>query len=119
MPTATRTGSTKPRGCRTKRKAYYEAGKLRLGLKKKPRWHPAYIRKMYGMSVDQLQEEISNSDGLCAICRQHSDLVIDHDHQSNKYRGLLCRSCNLLLGFAHDEVEMLESAIRYLKERQL
>jgi hypothetical protein len=58
--------------------------------------------------------------GKCAICGKHPDrLQIDHDH-SQIYpvliRGLLCHSCNTLLGRAKDDVEILKSAISYIRK---
>ena len=56
----------------------------------------------------------------------NKESVIDHDHQYKKKdfkenpsllpRGLLCNSCNLLLGHAKDNVQILKSAIRYLDD---
>lgn len=38
-------------------------------------------------------------DGRCAVCGSSSGpLVIDHDHDTGKVRGLLCRSCNVSEG---------------------
>ena len=56
----------------------------------------------------------------------NKESVIDHNHQYEKKdykknstllpRGLLCNSCNLLLGHAKDSVQILKSAIRYLDD---
>lgn len=59
--------------------------------------------------------------GCCAICGTHqanlkTTLCVDHNHQTKKIRGLLCNRCNLLLGMAHDNPEILQKAIEYLKE---
>ena len=61
----------------------------------------------------------------CGICNMHEKdcwngktrhygLYIDHDHVTGKVRGLLCHSCNLILGHAKDKVDILNSAIDYL-----
>jgi hypothetical protein len=51
----------------------------------------------------------------CAICINDADLNVDHCHTSGRVRGLLCMTCNLLLGYANDDPKVLESAIAYLK----
>ena len=57
--------------------------------------------------------------GLCAICKKsqkHKRLATDHCHKKNFVRGLLCEKCNLLLGYANDNIQLLKSAIKYLKK---
>jgi hypothetical protein len=39
---------------------------------------------------------------------------IDHCHDSHKVRGILCRNCNLLLGYAKDSEGVLISATKYI-----
>lgn len=71
--------------------------------------------------------------GVCKICQnlevknnsskknpQIKRLSVDHCHKSHiegitKIRGLLCTNCNLMIGYAKDNIEILESAIQYLK----
>ena len=36
--------------------------------------------------------------GRCAMCGSEGVLVADHDHETGRLRGLLCRSCNSLEG---------------------
>lgn len=59
-------------------------------------------------------------EGLCAICRQPSDgrrLDIDHDHKTDRVRGLLCRKCNLSIGKFEDDPNMLRRAAEYLERK--
>lgn len=51
----------------------------------------------------------------CMICKGTKRLSIDHNHKTEKYRGLLCHNCNIGLGNFKDNVELLEKAIQYLK----
>ena len=55
------------------------------------------------------------SDSICEICKNETKLVFDHDHQTMLHRGWLCHKCNRLLGQANDRVDILQSAIDYLK----
>lgn len=40
--------------------------------------------------------------------------VVDHDHETGKVRGLLCNSCNVMLGHSKDDVAILQKGIEYL-----
>ena len=50
----------------------------------------------------------------CEICHRSSPLVADHDHQTNKFRGWLCRTCNMGLGMFGDNREIMSAAINYV-----
>jgi Recombination endonuclease VII len=70
-------------------------------------------------TIDEYNESLERQDYCCAICHRHKDsfkyrLSVDHDHYTNEVRGLLCRRCNLLLGFCGDSIGILESTIKYL-----
>jgi len=63
---------------------------------------------------------------VCAICYklesigsyvkgQPKRLAIDHNHKTGYVRGLLCHSCNVSIGSMNDSIELLQSAITYLK----
>ena len=46
-----------------------------------------------------------------------NSLVMDHNHETGKFRGMLCNHCNRGLGHFLEDVSILEKAILYLKER--
>lgn len=77
--------------------------------------------KRYGISPEQYQKMLDKQNGVCAICESdtpgggHNYLYIDHSHFDGTIRGLLCRDCNLLLGYAKDNKAILKSGIDYLK----
>lgn len=43
------------------------------------------------------------------------DWLLDHDHSTGKFRGLLCHNHNAMLGHAHDNVEELRDGVEYLQ----
>ena len=42
-------------------------------------------------------------------------LVVDHNHETEKVRGLLCKNCNICLGMFFGSIDFLESSVLYLK----
>lgn len=71
----------------------------------------------YRITTNDYARMFSEQSGLCAICLELAGddvLHVDHCHKTGRIRGLLCRSCNLLLGMAKDNPEILESAISYM-----
>ena len=73
----------------------------------------------YGLTPDDYYSMLCKQDGKCAICRcsTHLDKFnVDHNHKTNKARGLLCHRCNLLIGFADDNIELLKSCITYIRQ---
>lgn len=87
----------------------------------KPERGRSYSRyRRYGITKEEYDRLNAEQGGLCAICgtdtpgRNHSTLYIDHDHTTGKVRGLLCCDCNLLLGYAKDNIQIMETAIKYL-----
>ena len=55
----------------------------------------------------------------CAICRtdvpRGRGWHQDHCHATEEPRGILCGSCNLMLGHAKDSIDTLQRAIEYLQ----
>lgn len=50
----------------------------------------------------------------CIICGSEEDLVVDHCHEKNIIRGMLCNHCNRGLGHFRDNPNLLEFARIYL-----
>lgn len=75
-------------------------------------------KTVYGITPDEYFQMLSAQGGGCAICGRAPQpgkvLCVDHNHQTNKVRGLLCHGCNHALGCFGDTVEGLRKAIQYL-----
>lgn len=57
----------------------------------------------YGITLEDYNQILAQQAEKCAICGKHQsefnyDLYVDHDHKTNKVRGLLCCGCNTGLG---------------------
>jgi hypothetical protein len=84
-------------------------------------------RHEYKITEEQFQQKMVEQDNKCAICgKPLVRPVVDHNHSccsqrktcGNCNRGILCQGCNTIIGLAQDSVEVLSSAIQYLKGYQ-
>ncbi len=55
-------------------------------------------------------------DGRCKMCRKAKSLVVDHDHQTGKVRGLLCSRCNVFLSYIENSPDLYSTALQYLQD---
>src|ERR1700739_472325 len=63
---------------------------------------------------------IKSHNGKCEICGEPGDgrwgqLNVDHCHETNVFRGLLCSNCNRGLGMFMDRPDLLRQAAIYLE----
>lgn len=73
------------------------------------------VLKKYGLTLENYETLYKNQEGKCAICETHYEvLCVDHDHKTNKVRGLLCKSCNKGLGIFGDTENGVQKALQYL-----
>ncbi len=84
--------------------------------------------KKYGLTQTEYENLLEQQNYKCKICSIYFKdapsigastkgiLCVDHDHKTNKIRGLLCSRCNTGLGLFFDDVSNLKNAILYLKE---
>jgi hypothetical protein len=75
-----------------------------------------HLKTRYGIPPEQYQELYNKQKGCCAICGGSGlKLHVDHCHTTQLVRMLLCNSCNLLLGFSKEQIDVLQKAIKYIK----
>ena len=51
----------------------------------------------------------------CELCHTPGKIFWDHDHANGKFRGWLCRSCNLILGHVRDSANQLRALAHYVE----
>ena len=53
----------------------------------------------------------------CDICgATDRTLLLDHDHDTKEFRGWLCVKCNTAIGYFHEDINLMNKAINYVKE---
>jgi hypothetical protein len=73
------------------------------------------LKDRYGITLADYMQMADRQGGRCASCGNLSqDLMVDHCHTSKKVRGLLCNTCNAIIGFASDNITILQLTIEYL-----
>lgn len=73
----------------------------------------------YKIKEEELKTMIENSNYQCEICKKKlvlQELCIDHNHDTKKVRGLLCRECNVGMGLFKDDIFLLQNTISYLNK---
>ena len=73
-----------------------------------------YRKHRYGVTPEFFDEQFEKQNGLCAVCKINVATDIDHSHETEQVRGLLCGSCNRALGLLQENREILQSAMDYL-----
>lgn len=81
-----------------------------------------HYQNRYGISLEQYEEKLKEQDYSCAICgSKHTSndrmkrLVVDHNHNTGQVRGLLCHACNVAIGAAKEQEDILMACISYLR----
>ncbi len=74
-----------------------------------------YQRKYnYGVTEQQIKIIENKQKYRCVLCHKKCKLFVDHNHKTNKIRGLLCRQCNLALGLIKDNPKIALRIVEYL-----
>lgn len=103
--------------CRHKERDYEKEYAYRNKKRKQKYWEDpdaarrAWEKSKYGVCKEDFQYS------CCWICGSTQKLCIDHCHNSNEVRGLLCVRCNTALGMFGDNTVSLHRAIEYLNKQ--
>jgi len=88
------------------------------------------LKKRFGITLEEYNQMNIKQKGRCAICgrpetysftppdglKRIRALSIDHNHETNEIRGLLCIKCNAGIGNFDENIEYLANAIAYLQK---
>ena len=73
------------------------------------------IKLLYNLSHEDWLKMWEAQNGKCAICgkifTKPSDACVDHNHETDEVRGLLCNKCNVGIGFFKENIVLLKNAI--------
>jgi len=76
------------------------------------------VQQTYGLKAGQYDELYAAQGGVCWLCRRakgvSKKLSVDHDHATGYVRGLLCTTCNKLLGHLRDDPDFAYRIADYL-----
>lgn len=82
----------------------------------------SYYKKRYGLTIEEVEYQLSVQNNLCATCSKPIHLehdkekaCVDHNHETGQIRALLCNHCNRALGLVLEDTKTLENMIKYLR----
>lgn len=85
--------------------------------------HASHIKREHGMSRADYETMLRVQRGRCAICRRlpeevgQKHLAVDHCHETNRARGLLCRLCNWTIGVIKEDPLTARALVAYIENR--
>ena len=103
----------------------------RLRCIEKPGWYEEkrkkalkyWLKRNYGLTPADYEAIATSQNDVCAICEKPETvtihdriprLTVDHNHETDRVRGLLCRKCNSAIGLFGEDTHVLAGAIKYL-----
>lgn len=98
---------------------YAEQKRMKYRYNKDLVW-ASNIKQRFGITPNDYYEMLEKQGGVCATCggqcKTGRRLAVDHDHITGKVRGLLCSSCNIVVGHLQDSPERIQRISDYLKQ---
>lgn len=108
---------------------YPEKYYVKARIRDNARWHSLSpeeklnktYKRNYNVSYNDVKQMYDDQQGLCGACEDPITLgrytgVVDHCHNTNKIRGVVCPACNKALGFVYDDTNRLNKLISYLEK---
>lgn len=73
---------------------------LRARISTAIKLNPSSYGSRYKLTREDVWRRLAAQDVRCAVCEASLEVmqwIVDHDHDTGRVRGLLCRSCNAQL----------------------
>ena len=114
--------------CKSCKKKFEQKARNTPERKKVKRKNDLLVK--YGLSLDDYDKMFEEQNGVCAMCGKPETrktvngavyrLSVDHNHLTNKNRGLLCKYHNTAIGQldVDENLDMLKAALKYLEKYQ-
>jgi len=107
----------------------YRKARLELCSLQAKRWRTAHpeksrlwakngaLKRRYGLDLGKLEAMRRFQDNACAVCgaTKVKRLCVDHNHKTNRVRGLVCGGCNNLIGYIETKPTRIMNVLRYLR----
>jgi hypothetical protein len=68
-----------------------------------------HLRFSYGLKPEDVPTN-------CQVCDSDKKICVDHDHETGRVRGFICDSCNVAIGKAQDDPNLLRALADYLEK---
>ena len=103
--------TNRPCGVQSKCKTCQNSGRIKYY---KPH---EVMRRKFNISESYYIELMKQED--CPCCgKKMEKKCIDHNHKTEKIRGVICNNCNTALGLLDDNKETLSNLIQYLERSE-
>lgn len=82
------------------------------------------LKMRYGITLEDFNAILEAQNNTCAICltpyseETSKRFCVDHNHRTGQVRGILCKNCNLALGFALENIDTLLKMAEYLNRHR-
>jgi hypothetical protein len=78
------------------------------------------LKRKYGITLEQKNQMVIDQNGLCASCGDPlgidpNNICVDHCHETNQVRKILCRKCNWALGAMSEDPVKILGLLNYAK----
>jgi len=95
----------------------YSRKDRRKRIERNPLYHREKNLRQYGLTIEAYETICDAQCDKCLVCQsifKRGKLLVDHDHETGKVRGLLCKGCNFLVGTVECRGALIEKTVEYL-----